>query len=235
MKIFVQHRRSFIVPLMIILVFITSAAAGWKYVQKQQAQTLLQIDTLSRQIVQLREDKRLLLAGKRQAESKVDMLQQTGVVDAQAYAKVNDHLKSLQQEIVDLKENIAFYRDIVASSNKGSVNIKSFEIRHGIEVRSFKYQLVLTRGTRGDKVIEGQVDVSVEGDIDGRKMRLAPRELGLLDATALAYQFKYFQRLEGRFFLPEKFSPTRIIVKLTATANPKRPLLKSFDWAAINS
>ena len=235
MKILVQRRRSFIVPLLVILAFTATVTAGWKYVQNLRAQQALQVADSAADRDQLLEDYRLLLEDKRQAEQKVDMLQQNGEVDARAYAKVSDHLKTLQKTIVDLKEEVSFYRDIVADSGKDFVNIKYFSLKANGDVGSFLFQLVLTRGTRSDKVAKGTVNLAIEGISKGRKKRLETKDLGLLKASVLDYQFKYFQRLEGQFSMPKNFSPQRIIVKVTAAGNTSRPLRKSFDWAAINS
>ena len=235
MKILVQRRRSYVVPLLVVLVFTATVTASWKYVQDLRGQHALQIFNLAVDRNQLLEDYRLLLDEKRQAEQKVDMLQQNGEVDARAYAKVSDHLKTLQKDIVDLKEEVSFYRDIVADSGKGSVHIKHFSLRANGDVGSFMFQLVLTRGTRSDKVVKGTVNLAIEGVSKGRRKRLETKDLGLLKALVLDYQFKYFQRLEGQFSMPKNFSPQRIIVKVTAAGNTSRPLRKSFDWAAINS
>jgi len=235
MKILVQRRRSYVVPLLVILVFCAAAAAGWRYVQDLRARQVEAINDLTTERRQLLDDYRLLLEEKRQAEQKVDMLEQTGEVDARAYAKVNEHLKSLQKEIVDLNEEVTFYRDIVSDSGGSSVTIKQFGIRATEDAGNFRFQLVLTRGTRNDKVVKGTVKLAIDGDVKGRKQRLRPTDLGMTKAAGLDYQFKYFQRLEGWFSLPENFIPQRVIVTVTHAENPGRPLLKSFGWAAINS
>lgn len=235
MKILVQRRRSYVVPLLVILVFCISGAAGWKFFQLRQDQYDQQILALNSEYRQLLEDYQLLLEEKRQAEQRVDMLEQTSEVDSRAYAKVSEHLKSLQKEVVDLREEVTFYRDIVADSSAGSVHVKQFRVKANEDSGDFRFQLVLTQGTRNDKVVQGRVKLAIEGDLKGQKKRLEPEFLGMPDGSGLDYQFKYFQRIEGRFSLPKNFHPLRIVVKVTSARNPNRPLLKSFDWAAINS
>ncbi len=235
MKILVQRHRSFIFPLLVILVFSAAGAASWKYIQDLRIQQERRIDDLSADRKRLQEDYRLLLAENRRVEQKVDMLQQNGEVDARAYAKVSEYLKTLQKEIVDLTEEVGFYRGIVAESSKGSVNIKFFSLKAGGDAGSLMFQLVLTRGARSDKVARGTVNLAIEGVSKGRKVRLETKDLGLREAPVLNYQFKYFQRLEGQISIPDNFSPQRIIVTVTAAGNSSRPLRKSFDWAAINS
>ncbi len=82
---------------------------------------------------------------------------------------------------------------------------------------------------------KGTVNLVIEGVLKGRKKRLESKDLGLLQAPALDYRFKYFQRLEGQLSMPENFSPQRIIVTVTAAGKASRPLRKSFNWADINS
>ncbi len=161
MKLLIQRRRSYLAPLLVILLFCVCSTAGWIYVQDLQARHNLQINDLSAKRGLLLEDYRLLLIEKREAEQKVNMLQQTHEVDSHAYSKVSDHLKILQKEIVDLDEEVTFYREIVETSGTGYVNIKHFAIKANDGVGSFHYQLVLTRGTRSDKVAKGIVKMTV--------------------------------------------------------------------------
>jgi hypothetical protein len=235
MKLIIQRRRTYIVPLLVVLVFCASAALGWRYIANQQAQHAQQLSEMSTERGQLLEDYRLLLIEKREAEVKVDMLNQTSDVDTQAYAKVSEHLKSLQKEIVDLNEEVTFYRGIVADSGAGTVHIKHFAVQTNDSTGGYQYSLVLTRGTRSDKVAKGKVQLAIEGTLKGQQKRIDLKDFGGEDASALVYQFKYFQRFTGQLALPKDFNPQRITIKVTAAGSSNRPLRKSFDWAAINS
>ncbi len=235
MKLIIQRRRTYIVPLLVVLVFCASAAMGWRYLAHQQAQHSQQLSEMEKERGHLLEDYRLLLIEKREAELKVDMLNQTSEVDTQAYAKVSEHLKSLQKEIVDLNEEVTFYRDIVADSGVGTVHIKHFAIEANNSSGGYQYRLVLTRGTRSDKVAKGKVHLAVEGTLKGQQKRIELKDLGGADASTLAYQFKYFQRFTGQLSLPKNFNPQRVTIKVTDAGGSNRPLHKSFDWAAINS
>jgi len=235
MKLIIQRRRTYIVPLLVVLVFCVSAATGWRYLTYQQAQHSQQLSEMKKERGQLLEDYRLLLLEKREAEVKVDMLNQTSDVDTQAYAKVSEHLKSLQKEIVDLNEEVTFYRDIVADSSVGTVHIKHFSVQKNDTTAGYQYALVLTRGTRSDKVAKGTVHLAIEGMLQGQQKLIELKDLGGADVNTLDYQFKYFQRFTGQLSLPKNFNPQRVIIKVTVAGGSNRPLRKSFDWAAINS
>jgi hypothetical protein len=54
------------------------------------------------------------------------------------------------------------------------------------------------------KVVSGSVDLSVSGELK----QLSREEIVNSAAPVLAFEFKYFQRLEGRLRLPKDFVPT---------------------------
>ncbi len=139
----------------------------------------------------------------------------------------------LQNEILVQREDLAFYRGIVADQQTG-LRVQDLELLAGDNASSFSLRLVLAQAMRASQRISGSVELQVEGVRDGEPLTLGLAELGVVaeQRNALAaFSFRYFQNLEAELVLPEGFAPARVIVKLTPKGKLAKPLKKTFEWA----
>ncbi|KPK40453.1 MAG: hypothetical protein AMJ69_02380 [Gammaproteobacteria bacterium SG8_47] len=161
------------------------------------------------------------------------LLERASQIDRQAQSDVNESIRSLQDEVLELKEELAFYRGIVSPQDDSrGLRLQSFRIERAGSGRSYRYKVVLTQVLQNDTVARGSVLLTVSGTADGRE-----RQLALVDLTAdgvkeLNYRFKYFQNLEGDMVLPKGFKPLRATVKVIPSARNSDPIEETFDWPA---
>lgn len=168
--------------------------------------------------------------------SRLAILERQAQVKSEAYAKVDQHLVTLQREILKLKEDVAFYRGIVAgNSGINRVRIQHLVIEKNGDERDFRFRVVLTRDKQDDKVVEGTVMLSVDGDQDGLRVRLTLDQLVEFPVADLRFQFKHIQRVEGSLRLPEGFVPQRVLLQVHEQDSSAKPLRESFAWSVINS
>src|SRR3569832_1751149 len=98
-------------------------------------------------------------AGRRQAElqgaldrfretnealrQQVVTMEQAKEIDRQAYAEINQNLVTLQDEILELKEEVAFFRGFVSPDKAGvsGVRVQSLQLSANGQVRGFTYKL----------------------------------------------------------------------------------------------
>lgn len=162
---------------------------------------------------------------------RIALLERTGQIERKAYADVDEHLKDLEDEIFDLKEEVAFYRDIVSAQRNKGLNIQSLDILPVGSGSDYRYRLVLTKDMRNDKVVTGKVNLSVEGEYDGKSKRLPFSELLGRESSDIEFQFRYFQKLEGQFRLPDGFFPHSVLVEVVAgEKSKKRTAERQFNW-----
>lgn len=164
-------------------------------------------------------------------QEKVAVLERGRQVDAKAYAKVDEHLKKLQSDNLALREELAFYRGIVSSDDSRGVSIQAFVVKREGSTDAYRYSLVLTRNMRNGKVISGTVNLSISGEMNGNLKQLALKDVSNTVTGGLAFEFKHFQRLEGRMRLPRGFVPHRVYVKVHTPDNRPSNLEKTFDWS----
>jgi hypothetical protein len=214
------HKRTVIIVLLIVLAIVLVYAAydfghsraGFDFENLQQARDALQkaLQERERSVAEL--------------QDRIAVLEQAAEIDKQGYREVDESLRNLQSEILELKEEVAFYRSIVAprESSRG-LRIQRFKITPGSEAHSFRYKLVLTQG----KIARGNVHMDIVGVRDGRHETLSLDRVATGKTDKLSFRFRYFQNFEGDLLLPADFTPSRVSLKVVSR---RVTLEKSFDW-----
>lgn len=162
-------------------------------------------------------------------------LEQGRRVDEVAIDGVRAELKDQQQEMLELREEIAFYRGIVSpSESRTGILIQRFELSPLAEEGFFQYRLVLTQVLKNEQVARGVVDVFVAGVMGGRSQRILLKELVEEPKPTFNFRFKYFQMFEGSLELPEGFIPHSVEVEVKPRKS-RSSISESFPWIAQSS
>lgn len=152
-------------------------------------------------------------------------------VDKQAYAEVEKTLADLQAQVLKHREELTFYRGIVAPADGiGGLRIQRFQISPGAGERQFKLQLVLVQSMRQDTAATGAVSIAVEGVRDNAPVQLALSQIGG-DTRAdgmVDFKFRYFQELEQDISLPADFEPRAVTVEVRS--GKLQPVRESYPW-----
>lgn len=202
------------------LYFLGQQEAGFDQLQAAEAEKRLNetITNLEQERIALRDQ--------------IALLERSNQMDKQAYSEVGSNLKSLQDEILELREEVSFYRGIVApNESSAGLRIEKLHVGNAGEERLFHYKLVVTQVLKNDRTVYGTADIRIEGLQDGLPKELPLNKVAVSGKTALALNFRYFQKFEGDILLPEGFTPRSIEVKV----DPKRAksIKSSFDWASL--
>lgn len=167
-------------------------------------------------------------------EQKV-VLERTSQIDRQSYTDLQSTLKNLQNEILELKEELAFYRGIVSPRDTApGLRLQSFRIDPSGPKRHYRYTVVLTQVLKNDRVTRGNVRMQIDGMLNGRQKTLSLAEVSEKQIKELDYKFKYFQNIEGEIVLPKGFAPQRVTVQVLphGTRQDKDKIEATFDWPA---
>jgi len=147
-------------------------------------------------------------------------------IDKLAYKEVDVSLRNLQAEILELKEEVAFYRSIVAPRESArGLRIQRFNVAQA--GKGFRYKLVLTQVIKNSRITRGNVVMQVEGVRKGKSVKLNLTSLSAKGQKQLDFRFKYFQSFEGDLIMPKDFIPSRVHVKV---ASNRVTLEKTFPW-----
>lgn len=201
-------------------------ASGWIYnyglstagferssaVQKQE-QLQEQVKQRSAEIAELRES----LA---RAQRSVQM-------NETAFQELDRSLKASAQEIVKLREELNFYRNIISPSDKKSgLRIQNMLIEPTGTANHYRYKLVLIQALKHEQMISGSASIEVVGVQEGRDSVFPVRGP---DEKTIKVNFKYFQDIEGEFDLPKNFKPQRVKVNVKP-ARGVAAVEESYAW-----
>ncbi len=164
---------------------------------------------------------------------KVAQLEMSSKINSEAYKLVESEQRALQGTILEQQEQLEFYKGIVSSPDqKAGLRIQGFELLQGNDAASYSVRLVLAQNLRSNRVINGFVEMRVEGTRDGEPVSLNLAQMagqGQL-RDRLDFSFRYFQGVRTELVLPEGFAPDRVIVKLTPKGKAAKAVQQTFDW-----
>jgi hypothetical protein len=166
---------------------------------------------------------------------RVAILERAQQVEGKAYEDVDTHLRGLQDEVLALKEEVAFYRGIVSDGKEKGLKIQTFVVDKETSPGAYRFQLVLTQHLKRVKMISGTVKLKILDDQSRRPMNLLLSDMSGEQAKSLAFEFKFFQRIEGRFTLPDGFNPDRLQVQVVSKGKKPASVEQSFEWRSLTS
>jgi len=153
-------------------------------------------------------------------------------IDREAYKEVEASLTELQAKIQEQRDAIAFYRGIVspADGNKG-LRVQDMKLTRGKNEREYNIRLVLVQALKHDRKVSGNVNLSIEGDLDGVDKTYSYAELLPEEGQAAwAFSFRYFQDFNRQVVLPDGFTPQRVKVEVESRTRSIPSIEESFAW-----
>lgn len=165
-----------------------------------------------------------------QLREQMAVLERSSQIEQEAYKQLEGTVNGLQDEILELKEELAFYRGIVSPGNaQAGLNLQTFELSPTLIERKYRYKLVLTQVLSNGVVAYGNISFSVEGSKEGQPMEYTLAQLSDLNKE-LRFRFKYFQAFEGDLVLPEGFIPSKVNLVVKPRSRKHKQLTKSINW-----
>ena len=170
-----------------------------------------------------------LTAENREQREQAALAERMELIDREAYGEVRESLMRLQEENLELREQVEFYRGIVSPSERSvGLNVESFKLYSAGEENLFRYELVLTQVLNNDRLVQGAVTLRLQGVSEGELLEKDFRELSPNDSVKEDLRFRYFQRLEGDIRLPDGLMPREVVVLLAPKGRKK--VEKTFPW-----
>lgn len=165
-------------------------------------------------------------------KEQVAMLETHRDIDREAYREVEASLTELQAKIQEQRDAIAFYRGIVspADGNKG-LRVQDLKLTRGKKEREYNIRLVLVQALKHDRKVSGNVNLTIEGDLDGVEKTFSYAELLPEDSESVwAFSFRYFQDFNRQVVLPDGFTPQRVKVEVQSKTRSISSIEESFAW-----
>jgi|GEM_PF-2872255 len=153
-------------------------------------------------------------------------------IEQHTFLDVQQNLRNLMHEHHELKEELTFYKSLIAGKIKHpSIKIKKFTVMN-TATNHYEYSFILTQVAQNAKRLTGTLTIKLTGVQAGKVKTLNLSDLGQKSVTNLGFDLHYFQRLQGRWILPNDFTPEQVKLEIkTPTAKSSQRL--SFAWHTI--
>lgn len=208
-----------------------AVVAGWGFYAYGQFQGGYDVIEASKQRLALHGKIRELESERDQLRVQVAALQQGQVIDQQSYGTVRGDLKQLQEEILELRKEVEFYRGIAAPTERqGGIAIQSFKVQPVGESGLYRFELVITQVLNNDNNVAGNLRLMLEGAVNGQSRRIDFSEISPNRSVKSSFRFRYFDKIGGDIRLPSGFIPRNVHIEVTA--NGRKSVEKNFAWQA---
>lgn len=198
--------------LVMMLVLSGFGVGYWRYSAEGTPQ-------LREQVQQLREENKQLRTQRIHVESQKQVTQ----------VAQNDLAKDmavLQEENVRLKEDLAFYKNILAdSSGVAVVKVHSFKVTQSAKTGEYDFRVLLIQSGRHDRNVQGSLQLVMTGARDGKLLAVPVNPAG--GAKGFKINFKYYQPVEGTFSVPAGGTLTELQAKFFQMGSSEPKLTQS--------
>jgi len=146
-------------------------------------------------------------------------------IDEDANQQINKNLAQAQSQIMDMKEELTFYRNIVAPKKSSRAVVVKKVSMLPLKGNKYQYKIVLIQDGKHDRVVRGVVEISLEGNnSDGKLERLALRTISTEKLKKQQkFGFKYFQNFEGSIKIPANFVPSSLFIRVLPRRSSRVP------------
>ena len=160
------------------------------------------------------------------------VLHRTGSeVAYQAQEQVRQELRGLRDQIAELEEAVAFYKNIMApGAGEQGLRIERFDITSTETPGVYGYRLVLTQVGDNSNFVAGDIVLTLEGQQDGDRISVSGSDFIRQDDSTTRFRFRYFQELSGRLELPGELQPRNITVEAVASGRGGQRTERQFGW-----
>jgi hypothetical protein len=211
-----------------LLVFVI---VGWFLYDSPRLKTIRTQLSQAHDISELLSSNKELKKQNQELDKQALKLERLADIDNGTSIRLQNEIKSLQEQVFNLRKELTFYKGIItASSYSRGLNIQGLHIETTRKQTFFKYKLVLTNIGNSDSITEVTIDMSAEGNDKSGFRTLSSGDM--IPGAELKRKIKVrnFERIEGHFSFPNGFEPLRVLVDLQQHDKEKLRLYRIFEW-----
>jgi len=213
---------------MILILLWISFEYGRKVAGFDSAGTEAYIEQLQ---LQLEESQAEIIESTRQAT----MLERNSRIDDDASVQLKETLAQTQNEVLELKKELSFYKSIVApEQGKRNLAIQTIQLAKD-ETGGYRYKITVSQRGRNDQFARGTIDVSIKGVSKGQPLTLPLAKVTNETKIPIKFSFKYFQKFEGVINLPDAFQPDSLHIKVKPSKGKLKVVDEQFAWSDLTA
>jgi hypothetical protein len=195
--------------------------AGRRFAGFDQSEAEQQLSQLRESVGKLAPEAAGLRASVNASESQLQ-------IERAAQTQLLRQVKALEDENARLKEDLAFFENLIPSEHRdNALLINRFQVEPGALPGEFHYRLLLLQGGRRDKPFQGNLQLLVTLQQEGKNAIITLPE----EATAQAYRisFRYFHRVDGTFRVAPGARVKMVQVRVFESGSAEARATQSFN------
>jgi hypothetical protein len=158
------------------------------------------------------------------------MLERNSKIEDDTTGQLKKTLTEAQNEVLELKKELAFYKSIVApEQGKPSMVIQTIQLKKDV-AGDYDYKIMVSQQGRNDRFARGTIEVTIKGTNQGAKQTLALSDVSDDAGKPMKFGLKYFQNFTGKLKLPEGFVAESMRVKLKPSSKTLESVDEIFPW-----
>lgn len=212
-----------------VLMMALVGAIVWWLVQNSYRITGSDIEEVRQRITQLTEDDRVMKQELETTKSTLVERDRQLQIEKAAQMELARTVAQLQDENAALKEDLGFLRNIMSpGATPEGIAVSNLKIERDGKANEYRYRMLLTQGGQRKQDFKGKVQIVARVDKDGAVTTATFPDPAGGDAAG-AVEFRFYQKVEGRFSIPDgsvlKSAEVRVLalpggqVKLSRTIN----------------
>ena len=220
--------------LMAAVALVLLISAGYLVFERGMRYGAVELERLDRQVAELEQKLDAVRSENVSLRQKLAIKERAAEIDRLASQEVRHEFAGLQDKVLALRKELAFYHGIVSpGDNKAGLHIQRFALEPEAAAGRYRYKLMLTQVKRNDRYVRGVVEIEVEGTQDGHTRVLPFDRLRVGEDDPLTFKFRYFQDFSGEIEVPRGFQPQRLTIRAKTRGNRQPPdAEKTMDWPA---
>ena len=220
-----RARRQRLIVIGLVLLAVIAAYLVGRYVMIPDA------GGLSAQLARARVELDSLRVRLAESEQRLAVVERSEQIARLANENVQSALAQKDGEIANLRRDLALYDRLVGpDAERRGLSVYEASLRRNDD-GSVDFSTILTQTQDVRRSSTGTLTVSVEGTRNGNIERLDWPQLAPSGTEdGVAYDFRYFQRVQGRFMLPADFQPRTVDFRLSGGGGVTR----TWRWDEID-
>jgi hypothetical protein len=179
------------------------AGVVWWLVENSYRITGFDREEATRQIAALGEENVQIKRDLEAARAAVAERDRQLAIDKAAQMELARNVSQLQDENAALKEDLGFLRNIMSSgATPEGLGIANLKVEQDGQPHEFRYRLLLTQGGQRKQDFKGRVQLVARIAHEGAVSTLTFPEVSA-GAEAGTVEFRFYQKVDGRFRIPE--------------------------------
>jgi hypothetical protein len=204
LTIVAQRLGSFRTAVLLLVVLGLCLYSGYRFGNFYHSYQQQQIQVKERQLVSLYQQEEQYLRQIHYLEVELE-------VEKLANQRSLNTLKTMEADHYRVKKELAFYEKVMAPEKQADgVVIDSLTITPSESSHHYRFQVVLVQKDKKKRYAKGFIEFTLVGSSAEKPKSYSISDLSTVNKSELAFNFRYFQTIDGEFTLPEQFIPEKI-------------------------